>query len=323
MVPAMVQPELRLVRYFVAVAEEENFTRAAERLGMAQPPLSAAIRQLEAQLGTRLLDRTSREVRLTAAGALLLEAGRELLARAQEIFTAVQAVERHPVGLVTVGFSPVARFGLAPDLLAAWAEDVPGVMVNAREGATGALLRDLARGRLDLAVAFCAQPVPGLEAELLRAEPAVLLVLEDHPLAGRERVAVADLRDQVLVVAGGTDSPGYEAAVVELCRAEGFTPALCRDPYPNLALQAVREGLGVAIHVRTAFGLDLSGARLVPMEPGVTLPFTLVWRQGARSTALDGLRQAALALVRGGESAPAASRSRTADPARRRSSGPG
>lgn len=292
----MVQPELRLVRYFIAVAEEENFTRAAERLNMAQPPLSAAIRQLEDQLGTRLLDRTSRQVRLTAAGALLLETGRELLARAEEVFGAVRAVEREPVGLVAVGLSPVARFGLAPELLAAWAADVPRVMVNTREGATGALMRDIAAGRLDLAVAFCPAPVPGLVAELLRAEPAVLHVADGHPLAGREQVSLADLRDEMLVVAGGTDSSGYNATVIELCRARGFTPATCADPYPDLAVSAVREGLGVALHVRTAFGPDRGDLRLVPMEPGVALPFCLVRREGARSVAVDALRATARAL---------------------------
>lgn len=291
----MLQPELRLVRYFVAVAEEGNFTRAAERLGMAQPPLSAAVAQLEAQLGTRLLERTSRQVRPTAAGELLLESGRGLLARAEEVFTAVRAVEREPGGLLKVGLSPAGRFGLAPRLLACWAEAVPGVMVHTREDTTGALLRDVAQGRLDLALAFCAPPASGVQAELLRAEPAVLHVRDDHPLVGRGRVAVGDLADQVLLVAGGRDSPGYTAAVLDLCRAAGVEPATLPDPYPDLGLQAVREGLGVVVYVAAAFPADLAGSRLLAMEPGVTLPFQLVWRTGARSVALQALVAAARA----------------------------
>ncbi|MGD9696171.1 MAG: LysR family transcriptional regulator [Thermoleophilia bacterium] len=291
----MLQPELRLVRYFVAVAEERNFTRAAERLGMAQPPLSAAIAQLEAQLGTRLLERTSRDVRPTAAGELLLASGRDLLARADEAFAAVRAVEHEPRGLLRVGFSPAGRFRLAPRLLACWAEEVPGVMVHTREDTTGALLRDVAQGRLDLALAFCLPPVSGVETELLRAEPAVLHVREDHPLIGRGLVAVDDLADQVLLIAGGRDSPGYTATVLELCREAGIAPATRPDPYPDLGVQAVREGLGVVIYVATAFPTDLPGSRLLPMEAGVTLPFHLAWRTGARSAALQALVAAARA----------------------------
>jgi DNA-binding transcriptional LysR family regulator len=98
-----VQPELRLIRYFVAVAEEGNVTRAADRLHMAQPPLSAAIRQLEQQLGVALLDRSSRRVRLTTAGEQLLEQGRKLLAHADTVVGDVQAVERSPSGLLRGG----------------------------------------------------------------------------------------------------------------------------------------------------------------------------------------------------------------------------
>src|ERR671939_1679337 len=113
-------PELRLIRYFVAVAEEGNVTRAAERVHMAQPPLSAAIRQLEQQLGVALLDRSSRRVRLTAAGEQLLGRGRELLAHADAVVDGVQAVERSPSGLLRGGLSPAARYGLAHEMLERW-----------------------------------------------------------------------------------------------------------------------------------------------------------------------------------------------------------
>jgi hypothetical protein len=145
-----VNPDLRHVRYFLAVAEELNFTRAAERLHIAQPPLSAAIRQLEEQLGVALLHRTSRQVVLTPAGRLLTELGRDLLNRAEAVFAEVREVERAPTGKLTVGVSPTARFGLAPLVLAACASRVPGVMLYPREDATGALLHELRAGRLDL-----------------------------------------------------------------------------------------------------------------------------------------------------------------------------
>src|SRR3954453_12520341 len=124
------QPDLRLIRYFVAVADERHFSRAAERLHMAQPPLSAAIRQLEQQLGVALLDRRARGVRLTPAGELLLERGRHLLAEGDEIAAAVRAVDGEASGLLRAGLTPAARHGVAPALLTAWSEQVPGVMVH-------------------------------------------------------------------------------------------------------------------------------------------------------------------------------------------------
>jgi DNA-binding transcriptional LysR family regulator len=288
-----VQPELRLIRYFVAVAEEGNVTRAAERLHMAQPPLSAAIRQLEQQLGVVLLDRSSRQVRLTTAGEQLLEQGRELLAHADTVVADVQAVERSPSGLLRVGTSPAGRYGLVPELLERWSRAAPGVMVHTSEDTTGALLRDVRQGRLDLAVVFCTSGAPGLASTTLRDEPAVVHVRDDHPLASRPSVALSELAGVTLLVAGGKDSPGYTAAVLDACRAAGFEPQTRPDPYVDLGTQAVREGLGIVLYVRTAFGPRLEGSVLVPVEPPVTLPFALVWREDARSAALDAVLAAA------------------------------
>lgn len=287
------QPDLRLIRYFVAVAEEGNVTRAAERLHMAQPPLSTAIRQLEGQLGVALLDRRSRQVRLTAAGAQLLERGRELLAHADTVVGDVQAVERSPSGLLRMGLSPAARFDLGPGLLDRWSTVAPGVMVHTREDTTGGLLRDVREGRLDLAVVFCPPSVAGLASTIVRDEPAVVHVPDDHPLARREHVALDELAAETLLVAGGKDSPGYTAAVLDACRAAGFEPHTRPDPYPDLGAQAVREGLGIVLYVPTAFGPRLEGSVLVPVEPVVTLPFVLVWREDARSAALDAVLVAA------------------------------
>jgi DNA-binding transcriptional LysR family regulator len=290
-----VTPDLRQLRYFVAVAEDLNFTRAAERLHMAQPPLSAAIRQLEEQLGVALLERTTRQVQLTRAGRLLLEQGRELLAHAEEVFSAVREVERAPVGRIGLGVAPSARFGLAPELFAACANEAAGVMLYPREDTTGVLLRELRAGRVDLVLGFCAPPDDALERERLRDEPAVLHVDAAHPFAGRGSVALDELREETLVVAGGPDSPGYTAAVVALCREAGFAPRTVADPYPDLGLQAVREGLGVVVYVRSAFAPEVDGSVFVPIDPPVTLPFDLLWRRGSRMGALD----AALAVARG------------------------
>lgn len=289
-------PDLRQLRYFLTLAEELNFTRAAERLHMAQPPLSAAIRQLEDQLAVELFERTTREVKLTAAGRLLAEQGPGLLEHAERVFAAVGEVVHAPVGRLAIGVAPPARFGIGPELLAACAAEAPGVMLYPREDTTGVLLRELRAGRLDLVIGFCAPPDDALERERLRDQPAMLHVAGSHRLADRESVALRDLREETLIVAGGGESTGYTATVIERCRAAGFEPRTIPDPYPDLGLKAIREGLGVVVYPRTAFAPDLDGSVFVPIDPEVTLPFDLLWRRGPRSGALDAVLEVAAAL---------------------------
>jgi DNA-binding transcriptional LysR family regulator len=278
------QPELRLVRYFVAVAEERHFTRAAERLHMAQPPLSAAIRQLERQLGVALLDRSFRGVRLTGPGELFLERGRALLAEADDVVSSVRAAAGEVGGLLSVGITPAARHGIGPELLELWEEAAPTVMIHRREDTSGALTRAVRDGSLDLALLFCPPPLEGLAHQLARERAAVLHVRADHPLAARERITLADAREETFIVASGKTSPGYTAAVLRLCREAGFDPATFPDPYVDLGTRAVQEGLGVVLYVPDAFATDPPNATLLPVEPSVTLPFVLVWREPAGTT---------------------------------------
>jgi DNA-binding transcriptional LysR family regulator len=289
------QPELRLVRYFVAVAEERNITRAAERLHISQPALSTAVRQLEQQLGVQLLDRSDRVLAITPAGMVLLEEGRALLAAADRAFEAVRARDGAVVGRLRLGLSPTARYGIGPELLGAAAARVPGVMLYPQEDTTGALLRDVRSGRLDLAVLFCApDAADGVDLEALRDEPAVVHVRADHALAGQSSVALQELVGETLLVAESVESGGFTARVLAMCEARGFVQVTRPDPYPDLGLQAVREGLGLVIYVRGAFPAEVPGSAFVPVEPRATFPFSLAWRAGARSAALD----AVLAVAR-------------------------
>src|SRR5215218_1247950 len=275
----MQAPELRLVRYWVAVAEERNITRAAERLHISQPALSSAIKQLETQLGVALLDRSDRVLGVTPAGELLLDEGRGLLREADRVADAVRALDASAVGRLRLGLTPTARYGLGPALLAACADRAPGVMLYPAEDTTGALLRDVRTGRLDLAVVFCAPPAAdGVVIAPLRTEPAVVHLRADHPLAGRASVALEELAGEMFIVAETTESGGFTARVLELCRARGFEPVTRPDPYPDLGLQAVREGLGVVVYVRSAFAPELPGSAFVPIAPPAGFPFALAWR---------------------------------------------
>jgi len=287
-------PDLRLIRYFVIVAEEGNVTRAAERLHISQPSLSAAIRQLETQLGVELLVRVGRRIEITPAGELLRERGRELLDHADALVDEVR--DRHQAGAsrLSLGVSPTARYGIAQRLLAGTTH-VPAVMLYTVENTTGALLRDIARGRLDLAITFCAPtPPPAVELLLLHDEAAVVHLPSPHPLAARKQLALEDLKDQTILVAATDDSHGFSNRVMSAFAAAGMTPHTLADP--DLGLQAVRENLGIVIYPRSAFPAELPGSTFIPLTPPVRMPFHLAYRPPPKTTAIRSVLQVARSL---------------------------
>jgi DNA-binding transcriptional LysR family regulator len=291
-------PELRLIRYFVAVADEGNVTRAARRLHIAQPSLSAALRRLEAQIGVELLRREGRQLALTPAGELLRRRGRELLASADAVVASVRGAAA--AGRLRLGVSPTARYELAPRLLAACASASPGVMVYTQEDTTGALVRRVAEGDLDAAVAFCAgEPSPSsVELVPLHDEPAVVHLPAGHPLARRRSVTLAQLVDEPVLVAASPDSSGFSDRVLAAFRAAGLEPTTIPDPYPDLGVQAVRERRGIVIYVRSAYPEQLDGSAFVPIEPPFTLPFHLAVPRASRNPGSDVLIAAAHDLRR-------------------------
>jgi DNA-binding transcriptional LysR family regulator len=289
----------------VAVAETGNVTRAAEQLHISQPSLSAAIKQLESELGVELVARRGRRVTITPSGELLLRRGRELLAHAEAVAEDVRAHAAASPSRLRVGISPTARYGVGPRLLAACAARAPAVMLYTSEDTTGALLRDVAASRLDLAVTFCAPqpPPPGVTLFPLAAEPAVVHLPDTHPLAARTQLALSELADETILVASSHDSAGFTDRVLAAFAAAGITPRTRPDPYPDLGLQAVRERLGVVIYARDAFPDPLPGSAFVPLIPRVLLPFHLATPKGAAGAALRAVADAARALAERDESA--------------------
>ena len=270
--------DLRLLRYFVAVAQERNFTRAAARLHMAQQPLSAAIRRLEADLGVELFRRTTRRVELTDAGRALLEPARNAIHAADDALAAARAAGRGVAGELEFGLSTGARYGLEP-VFAALAERHPDLHLHTRQDSAAPLIADLREGRLDIAVTFGAQVPAGLEHERLKDEPVVLAVSTSHPLAGRQTVALGELRDETFALDIPGASPDYDNTVIEACRRSGFEPrthasAVFHDAWEG----AVHTEGCVGLTVRTALHAAHRQLRLLELEQPFTLPLDLVWR---------------------------------------------
>lgn len=193
----MSDPEVRQLRYFVAVAEEQHFGRAAERLGIAQPPLSRAIRELERQLGVQLLERTTRQVTVTPAGATLLRDARTAL-------DAVSAAARRarnvgsPQPMLRVAIKADFDAGLLPMILEAYKADPDALPAEVIYGARGAQVPALLDGRADVAILPQPYDDSGVDWEPLLTEPRLLAISATDPLAGRSRLRLSDLAGRVL-----------------------------------------------------------------------------------------------------------------------------
>ena len=266
----------RLLRSFVAAADTLHFGRAAARLHITQPTLSQQIHRLEGQLGVTLLERTSRSVALSAAGSEVLPHARAAVAATD----ALEAVAREHAGgargELRLGFSPGAHY-LAQRLLARLAEARPDVRVVAREDNTGVLVRLIAGGELEVALGYCPQAGDGVVEEHLLDERAVLGVRDDHALAGRRAVSLAELADYTFALVDETDGAGYNAAVRERCRTAGFEPHTpARSQGPLAWETAVRSGTCVGLTTRSAAAATARGVRLVRIDPPVTFPIVLL-----------------------------------------------
>lgn len=287
--------ELRHLRYFVAIAEERSFTRAAQRLWVAQPGLSTQIRRLEAELGVQLFERHTRGVDLTDAGVLFLERARAALSAAEIAGATGRDLATGVAGSVTLGIATCAHWGQTLDFLERFTRERSGVEVTVLEGYGGTLWRDLRNGRLDALLA----PAPFSSGDLRRidlgGEAWVALVGTSHPLAGIGPLSADDLRDQRVAVTGHRDGAGYDRAIAELLDDFGVTADLFPGA-PGPALHCA-VAAGEAIALTTAPQNLRPGVVVRRLDPRRTLSFTLMWRDETPSAALSEFVRIAAATV--------------------------
>jgi DNA-binding transcriptional LysR family regulator len=287
-------PELRRLRYFVAVATERNFTRAAERLHVAQPALSRQVRLLERELGVDLLRRTTREVTLTEAGRFLLDRAPGLLNASDDLWRSVRSFAAGEQGSVVLGYGTSAGYETAPRLLEAIARELPALELTARVMATADILDAVGEGAIDAGLVRCPPARDGLEAHVVRHERQGVLLRGDHPLAGRAAVALAQLDDVPMLLHPRDANPGHYDAVLALCRAAGVEPrVLERSAELDLAQTPVVDGRAVAVVGESSRTVLPAGLTWVALSPPTVLEVALVVRAHDRSPALDRLIAAA------------------------------
>jgi DNA-binding transcriptional LysR family regulator len=275
--------ELRHLRYFVAIAEEQSFTRAAERLWVAQPGLSSQIRRLEEELGIKLFERHARGVDLTDAGEAFLGRARAALAAADDARALGNDLASGLVGAIRLGIATGPGSDLVPALLDDFARARPEVELTVVESFGGTLLRDLRDGRLDAMVAPSVFNSPDLHRTLLTSEPVVVLAAAAHRLGRPGPIGADELDGEQVVVTGHRDGAGYDRFVTETLTELGVKPVTTRGgPGPALFGPVLQ---GKAVGLSTAAGA--AGAMFGrPLRPAREVRFELQWRREVPSPAL-------------------------------------
>jgi len=276
--------ELRQLRYFVAVAEELHFSRAAARLHMAQPPLTRQIKQLETELHTPLFWRTKRHVELTVAGNAFLEEARKTLAQADHAARVAELAGAGETEQVQLGFIDSAVYGFLPRLLRAFRERHPQVQVVLQEGTSGQQVEALKRGEIQLGVLRRTRAGPQLAFHEIGRERLQVAIPSGHPLVGLTEVPVEALKDEGWILFPRLLSPGLHDYMAGLCRRAGFAPRVVQQGNEGHTIVGlVGAGLGIAVvpeSLKHWGGPEVVYRPLKAESPW--LPMCIAWRRDER-----------------------------------------
>jgi len=284
--------ELRHLRYFVAVAEELSFTRAAERLHIGQPPLSQQIQALEHEVGARLLERNRRRVLLTEAGRLFLADARRMLALSEQAKATARRAHLGEAGELRVGFTFSTPFTpLFAEVVRRYRQRYPGVLLTFHEIPTAPQLERIEARELDVGfVRPASLPLPRTVAlTLLRRDPLLLVLPADSPLARKKKVAVKDLAGQSFVVFPKDAGTGIYHQVFDLCRAAGFAPHIAMEAgEPSTIIGLVAAGCGISVLPGSFEGIHMEGVVYRPLaDPAATTAMLLARRAECANPLVD------------------------------------
>jgi DNA-binding transcriptional LysR family regulator len=260
--------ELRHLRYFVAVADELHFRRAAERLHVAQPAVSEQVRKLEAELGVRLLNRTHRSVSLTDAGAAMLVEARRVLHQAGVAERAAKQTARRAAGHLRLGYALDSLPAAVSHALRAFSSSTPSIELALQAGTTPGLIEDVRDGRLDVAAVCLPAPTTGLRVTVVAREGAVAAVPLMHRFADHPELDMDQLTESTLIVMPRAVNPAFFDGAIAACREAGFSPSLRESHEPRVEALLMDVALGHGHALLPASAADrysLAGVRFVPV----------------------------------------------------------
>jgi DNA-binding transcriptional LysR family regulator len=299
--------ELRHLRYFVAVAEELSFTRAARNLGIAQPPLSQQIQALEADLGVSLFLRTHHHVELTAAGRRLLGDARDILLRAEDAVAKVRRAALGEEGELRLGFVSTAIYeDTVPQLLREFRRLHPAVALHLEQLSTVQQVQALVNQRIDAGFLRPPTAEPRLVLRTITREALMLVLPVNHPLASSGRVRLQAVSNEPWVIVSRETGVGFYRQTIDLCLRAGFTPRVSMEAGEmQTVVGLVAAGFGVSLVPATMTSLHRRGAAYVPLAgPRATVEICVAYLRDRRSPVLRNFLRL-MGGARGPESGPA------------------
>ncbi len=255
--------ELRQLRYFVAVAEERSFSRAALRLHVSQPPLSTQLKDLEAQLGVRLFERSNRGVTLTPAGQVFYDEVRGVLDRLEQAKLKARHAQQGDIGSLSIGFVSIADYGILPPAIQRFRSRYPGVEIQLHELTTDVQIREIQAGRLDLGIGLGPVEEPALSFTRVTHEHLVLAAPLAHPLLPASgAVALKSLANESFIIPPRDNAPGLYDLIISQCRAAGFTPRITQHARQmQTVISLVANGMGCALVPASVQNLKREGVQ--------------------------------------------------------------
>lgn len=289
-------PDVRLLRYFLAVAEELNFTRAAQQLHIAQPSLSAQVRRLEAQLGVRLLHRSTRSVSLTEAGRALQEHGTRALTGLEQAWQAARDAGHGVIGTLRLAYTLSAGHDTVPRLVESMHEAHPDITVSTDVLPTPQVLVAVRDGRADAGIARTPAPLDGVRLRPLRQDPEGILVAAGHPLAGAQEVDLRTVATHPVVLHPRSANPAHHDFIRGLFASRNLHPCFVeRDIAFDLSQRAITEGSAVALVGHSAAIRLPPDVHWIPLAEPILVTVALVLPAGDQTAITDHFTQVALA----------------------------
>lgn len=285
--------ELRHLRYFVAVAEDMHFGRAAKRLHIVQPALSKQIAALERELGVTLISRTKHRIAFTPAGQAFFEEALDILRRVDHATRTAKMTESGAIGSLDIGFNGPAMLTVLPPLLREHRERYPGVRFVLHELPSAPLVRRIKDGALDAGFVYPYPPDETLQFVTVLREPFIVGLPESHALAEESEIDLADCADDTFVLVSRSGSPGFFDQCLSLCQGYGFSPAVIEEGNsPAARYGMVSAGIGVTVVAASAVHAPFPGVVFRPLvDPSVDVELAFAYRTTDDSAALGALMQ--------------------------------
>ncbi|MFC7687040.1 LysR substrate-binding domain-containing protein [Ureibacillus sp. GCM10028918] len=281
--------ELRLLKYFIAVAEELHFGRAASRLQMAQPPLSIQIKQLETEIGAKLFNRTKRNVELTEAGKVFLNRSYEILSSVNRASEEARRIHEGVIGELILGFGGSATFDLLPFILKEYRDKYPNVNIVLRQQTTTKQVNDLHEGKIHVGILVPPIESELLDVEILREEPFIVVLPKTHPLiTSGLSINLSRLAGEPFIMSPRSVGPGYYDSVISSCYDAGFSPKIAQEAQEfHTIVSLVAFGLGVALVPKSIQFLKNENVIYMPLEKSYTKKTALAWNKNKTSPVVD------------------------------------